>query len=168
MFTAVDNYDGDITDKAKVEYKDKKVIITVSDSSKNKSKKEIKVKVNGKNPYIDISISEQTLNYYEYGEVVLSSYVVTGINDGTPIGNYSVLYKARDVMLKGDDYESHVDYWMAFLGHSYGLHDASWRGQFGGNIYRYNGSHGCVNMPYSKIASLYYMVDVGTPVYIHW
>lgn len=40
-FTAIDNYDGDITDKAKVEYKDKKIIITVSDSSKNEAVKEI-------------------------------------------------------------------------------------------------------------------------------
>ena len=52
-------------------------------------------------------------------------------------------------------------------GNSYGLHDASWRSRFGGNIYTYNGSHGCVNMPRSEVSKLYNMVEIGTPVYVH-
>ena len=48
-----------------------------------------------------------------------------------------------------------------------GLHDASWRSRFGGNIYIYNGSHGCVNMPRSEVSKLYNMVEIGTPVYVH-
>ena len=27
----------------------------------------------------------------------------------------------------GDEYQSFVNYWMAFIGSSYGLHDATWR-----------------------------------------
>ena len=48
----------------------------------------------------------------------------------------------------------------------YGMHDASWRSQFGGSIYKYNGSHGCVNMPRSKVSKLYKMVPNGTRVII--
>ena len=46
------------------------------------------------------------------------------------------------------------------------MHDASWRSQFGGSIYKYNGSHGCVNMPRSKVSKLYKMVTNGTRVII--
>ena len=85
----------------------------------------------------------------------------------TPTGDYKVLSKARNVTLKGADYTSFVSYWIAFKGNSYGLHDASWRSRFGGNIYTYNGSHGCVNMPKSEVSKLYNMVEIGTPVYVH-
>ena len=62
-------------------------------------------------------------------------------------------------------YESHVDYWMPFYG-SYGLHDAKWRGSFGGDIYTYAGSHGCVNLPYSFAQKLYNAIDYWTPVLV--
>ena len=47
-----------------------------------------------------------------------------------------------------------------------GMHDASWRGSFGGSIYKYNGSHGCVNMPTGSARKLYNKVSVGTKVII--
>ena len=176
-YNAVDEYDGDITKDVKVdsnlnlESEGKyEVKYSVKDSSNNEETDKIVITVEKqrKNAYIDISISEQALRYYEYGELALYSDIVTGINDGTPVGTFSVVNKARNVTLKGDDYESHVDYWIAFYGSSYGMHDASWRSYFGGSIYRYNGSHGCVNMPYYKVQQLYYLADYGTPVYIHY
>lgn len=174
-FEAIDNVDGNITDKVKIESSldtSKEgiydIVYTVVDSSNNKSTKKITVTVEEKfkSTYIEVSIENQILNYYMRGEVVLSSPIVTGINNGTPRGNYKVLSKSRNVTLKGQDYASFVNYWIAFIGHSYGFHDASWRSSFGGNIYKYNGSHGCVNMPKNKVAELYNMVEIGTPVYI--
>ncbi len=173
-YTAIDNYDGDITSNVKVESNvdtskigTYKVNYSITDSSGNKSTEEITVKVKKKkNPYIVVSISNQTLKYYEYDKLVLSSNVVTGINGKTPIGTFKVLNKATDIILKGKDYKSFVNYWIAFKGAAFGFHDASWRSNFGGNIYKYNGSHGCVNMPYNKVRQLYNMVAVGTPVYI--
>ena len=47
------------------------------------------------------------------------------------------------------------------------VHDASWRGSFGGEIYHGNGSHGCINMPTSKASVLYHMLPVNTPVIVH-
>ena len=176
-YAALDDYDGDITNKVKV---DSNLDLTkegtyeinykVNDSSNNEvtDKVVVNVAVKRKNPYINISISSQTLNYYEYGEVVLSSPVVTGKNNGTPTGTFRVLNEARSVTLKGADYESFVNYWIAFKGSSYGIHDASWRSSFGGTIYKYNGSHGCVNVPYYKVQQLYNMVEIGTPVYIYY
>lgn len=174
-YSANDSYDGDLTEKVEVDNQVDNttpgtytITYTVSDSSNNTSSKTITVKVEKKkNPKIVVSISEQTLCYYEYDQVVLTSNVVTGVNNQTPTGTFKILNKARNVDLKGDDYVSHVQYWLAFKGNSYGFHDASWRSNFGGSIYIRNGSHGCVNMPYSKVQQLYNMVSVGTPVYIY-
>lgn len=173
-YAAIDNYDGDITKNVKVQSNlnlekvgTYEIVYSVLDSSGNEASDKVIVQVKQKkNPYIVVSISNQTLKYYEYGEVVLSSNVVTGINGKTPIGKFKVLNKARNIILKGKDYESFVSYWIAFKGVAFGFHDASWRSKFGGTIYKYNGSHGCVNMPYSKVQKLYNMVSIGTPVYI--
>lgn len=176
-YSAYDEYDGDITNKVKVNSNldlskegTYEIKYNIMDSSNNEVSDRITIEVREKrkNPYISISISSQTLNYYEYGELVLSTPVVTGINDGTPTGDFKVLNKARNVTLKGADYESFVNYWIAFKGSAYGIHDASWRSNFGGNIYKYNGSHGCVNVPYYKVQQLYNMVEIGTPVYIYY
>lgn len=56
---------------------------------------------------------------------------------------------------------------MAFIGNSYGIHDANWRSTFGGQIYLTNGSHGCVNVPPANMPALYQAVKVGTPVVIY-
>lgn len=117
--------------------------------------------------YILIDISDQTLKYYVKGKVKLKSNVVTGGRGcGTPTGRFKLHHKARNVNLTGPGYVSHVNYWMPFIGQSYGMHDASWRSKFGGSIYKYNGSHGCVNMPRSKVSKLYKMVPNGTRVII--
>lgn len=34
-------------------------------------------------------------------------------------------------------------------------------------IYIYNGSHGCVNLPYDAAKIIYENTDVGTPVLVH-
>ena len=177
-YSAIDNYDGDITKNVKIdnnldlskegEYIEK---FTVKDSSGNETTKEIKIIVRekSKNTYITISISNQYLVYYQMGKVALETPVVTGNNGNTPYGTYSIRNKARDVTLKGppeDPYESFVYYWIAFIAPTHGMHDATWRSNFGGNIYTYDPSHGCVNMPLDKARDLYYMVEIGTPVYI--
>ena len=35
------------------------------------------------------------------------------------------------------------------------MHDATWRGKFGGQIYKTSGSHGCINLPLSFIKDFY-------------
>ncbi|MBR6452635.1 MAG: L,D-transpeptidase, partial [Lachnospiraceae bacterium] len=56
--------------------------------------------------------------------------------------------------------------WMRFSGNC-GLHDASWRKAFGGDIYLHNGSHGCVNLPHDMAVALYDRVGIGTVVVVH-
>ena len=125
------------------------------------------------NTYVEIDIANQHVWYYENGNLIVSTDVVTGSVAGgttTVRGAYYLVYKSANVTLKGKnadgtDYESPVSYWMPFY-HGYGLHDASWRGSFGGSIYRSSGSHGCVNMPVSQAAKLYNNISSGCPVIV--
>ena len=121
--------------------------------------------------FVLVDISEQTIWYYQNGKQKLKSDVVTGTRGRTPTptGTFKVRSKLRNINLVGPTWSSHVSYWMAFKGSSYGLHDASWRtsGQFSNHkTYLSNGSHGCVNLRPSTAASLYSMVKRGTTVII--
>ena len=118
--------------------------------------------------YIEVSISEQHLWAYVDGEQILDTDVVTGNtgNHDTPRGVFRIMGKARDTYLTGTGYRSFVNYWMQITRDGVGLHDASWRSYFGGNIYTYSGSHGCVNMPYWAAQQVYNSFSGGTPVVI--
>ena len=118
-------------------------------------------------PSIKISISKQKLWFYRSGKVIYKSNVVTGkrYSHDTPTGKFSIRGKARNVYLIGPDYKSYVEYWMPIYG-DIGLHDASWRWSFGGTIYKYNGSHGCVNLPVKTAKYIYKNAPVGTTVKI--
>jgi lipoprotein-anchoring transpeptidase ErfK/SrfK len=70
--------------------------------------------------------------------------------------------------MNGDGYTAFVNYWLPYYEYrGIGIHDATWRSSFGGSIYQGNGSHGCVNTPYSVMQSLYEMVEAGTPVVVY-
>lgn len=119
--------------------------------------------------YIEVSIAAQHLWCYKNGELVVSSDVVTGNplqNNGTHTGTFYIKYKAKDATLKGEDYETPVSFWMPFNGGE-GLHDAPWRGAFGGSIYRGGGSHGCVNCPVKVAEQLFGIVEAGMPVIVY-
>ena len=49
-----------------------------------------------------------------------------------------------------------------------GFHDASWRSDFGRDIYKASGSHGCINMPRNKAEKLYQILPTGTPVIAYY
>lgn len=116
--------------------------------------------------YIEIDMTNQKMYYYEEGELALETDVVTGNLSrgmGTPAGIHYVHSKNRNCVLRGSDYESFVKYWVPVNG-GIGIHDASWRSKFGGEIYKTNGSHGCINTPTELMAQLYDKMEVGLPV----
>lgn len=116
--------------------------------------------------YIEVDMTEQHMYYYVDGELALDTDVVTGNTGrrmGTPEGINFVYNKQRDRVLRGADYATPVKYWMPVKG-AVGIHDAGWRKEFGGEIYKRNGSHGCINTPPDIMQELYDMVEIGTPV----
>ncbi|MBP1920752.1 L,D-transpeptidase family protein [Youngiibacter multivorans] len=119
--------------------------------------------------YLEISLSAQHAWFYKNGVLIAHGDVVTGdVENGTttPTGIYRLKYKDKDATLRGEDYESDVAYWMPFNG-DVGFHDASWRSKFGGDIYLTNGSHGCVNAPYSLAQAVFNNISAGNAVIVY-
>lgn len=126
--------------------------------------------------YIEIDLSRQKVWVYVDGNLEVETDCVTGcVKKGheTPTGIYTLTYKEKDRILRGDklpngsySYQSHVDYWMPFNG-GIGLHDASWRNTFGGEIYINNGSHGCINLPLEAAEKIYNIINNEMPIVVY-
>lgn len=130
------------------------------------------------NTFVEVDLSRQMVYLVKNGRVALSSSCVTGKYTDperrTPAGTYYLYGKQRNRVLRGTrlpdgtwPYESPVSYWMPF-NRGIGLHDASWRNKFGGDIYYNKGSHGCINLPVSFAGQLYSSISVNTPVVCHY
>ena len=121
--------------------------------------------------YIEVSIEEQHLWYYKDYELAYEMDVVTGKDSDekrrTPTGVFCILNKLRDHTMSGTYGSQFCHYFMVFDWTGCALHDASWRSSFGGDIYKHDGSHGCVNCPPSKIRELFDMVYTATPVIVY-
>jgi L,D-transpeptidase catalytic domain/Putative peptidoglycan binding domain len=118
------------------------------------------------NTYVEIDLTNQYMWFYKNGALITQGNVVTGdisSNMGTPQGTYKLTYKQKNAVLRGPGYAAPVSFWMPFNG-DIGIHDATWRSTFGGNIYKTDGSHGCVNSPYSVAEAIFYNIEAGIPV----
>lgn len=123
--------------------------------------------------YIEIDLSRQHVWLYIDGKELVSTDCVSGDmtipGRVTPGGTYTLYYKESPSILKGEGYEDGVEvqYWMPF-NDGIGLHDASWRPEFGGQIYISNGSHGCVNLPSDKAKMIYDNIYPGIPIICYY
>lgn len=126
--------------------------------------------------YIEVDLTSQHMYYYREGTLIFESEIVSGDpsrpDRATPTGVCHLYYKKLDEVLRGEkqengefEYETPVQYWMPFNG-GVGFHDANWQASFGGDVYTYNGSHGCINLPVSKAAELYEIIDTETPIVV--
>lgn len=116
--------------------------------------------------YIEVDMTDQKMYYYVDGVLTIDTPIVTGNTSrrmGTPSGVNFVYAKQKNRILRGEGYASHVDFWMPVKG-NIGIHDAAWRGKFGGAIYKTNGSHGCINTPRAAMEQLFELAEIGTPV----
>ena len=120
------------------------------------------------NTYIEINLQKQKLWFYKNGKIIIETNCVTGTKGkhDTPTGVYCLTYKTLDATLSGPGYSSKVTYWMPF-NKDIGLHDASWRDNFGGSIYEKNGSHGCVNLPKDAAEFIYENIEDDTPIILY-
>lgn len=129
------------------------------------------------NTYVEIDVSRQHVWFYKDGSRIVDSECVTGKmvkSRYTPAGIFTLVSKTSPKTLRGPkqadgsyEWESDVTFWMPFNG-GIGLHDATWRSSFGGNIYKNSGSHGCVNLPYSVAKTIYNNIEVGTPIIVYY
>lgn len=121
--------------------------------------------------FVEVDMSKQHVWFYKDGYLVIDGDIVTGnlSADGcaTPTGVYNIYSMQKNAVLTGPGYASPVNFWMPFTG-NYGLHDAPWRSEFGGEIYKTDGSHGCVNLPYYVAEGIYNNGYVGVPVILYY
>lgn len=118
------------------------------------------------NSYVEADMTHQHLYLYFNGKLVLETDFVSGdvlTGCDSPEGVFGIAYKTTNAVLRGADYVTPVSYWMPFYG-NYGMHDASWRQEFGGDIYLTEGSHGCLNLPMDKAEQIYQYMSTGFPV----
>ncbi len=123
--------------------------------------------------YIEVDMGVQHMYYYQDGGLIFDSDFVSGLmteDRMTPTGIYTLYFKSSPAVLKGTigadgqpEYETPVTFWMPF-NNGVGFHDASWQPYFGGDRYLYGGSHGCINLPYSKAAELYDIIQYNVPI----
>ncbi len=123
--------------------------------------------------YVEVDLSAQHLWFYKNGGLVIESDFVSGSvakNAETQTGVFPLAYKESPSVLVGsnaeDGYQTEVQFWMPFY-EGQGLHDATWRSSFGGEIYKTNGSHGCVNLPYSAAEVIYNNIEGGTAIVVY-
>lgn len=117
------------------------------------------------NTYVEINITRQHLWFYKDGKLIIHGPVVTGNpnkGNATVLGTNMLNYKQEGAILTGPGYEVKVKYWMPFYG-NIGLHDASWRHAFGGEIYKNRGTHGCVNAPLYMVKTIFEHIEEGIP-----
>ena len=118
---------------------------------------------------MEINLTAQHLWFYKNGKLVIQSDFVSGNESKghhTPQGTYSVSFKERNAILgarSNASYRTPVSFWMPF-NRGIGMHDATWRSKFGGTIYKYSGSHGCINLPYNVAQTIFNNISTGDPV----
>ena len=123
---------------------------------------------------MEISISDQHLWCYKDYKLVTDTDVVTGNiskGNGTPKGSVWAIDAKKSPAVLGTietmGYSSPVTYWMPYCG-NVGMHDADgWRHEYGGKIYKTNGSHGCVNMPKAAARIVYNTLEIGSAVVVY-
>ena len=124
--------------------------------------------------HIYVSIGQQHL-WACTGDVLLTDTAVTtgasaitNVNDATPTGTSEITGKSRNTVLAGHDingpWNDPVKFWMPFDG-GIGFHDSSWQTfPYGSDLYKTQGSHGCIHIPVAVIATLFDWAPVGTLV----
>lgn len=123
--------------------------------------------------YIDVNISTQHMDAYTKGGVKVGSWAITSGKNGlsTPIGSFLIQRKAYNVCMPNPPSTQPlcgIHYVSYFTGAGHAIHQAWWRSYFGGQDYKWNGSHGCINAPLSVAQFIYNWAPIGTPVTTHY
>ncbi len=122
------------------------------------------------NSYIEIDLGRQHMWLYREGKLIVDTDIVSGNptqGNATPMGTGKIWSRETNRYLTGEGWNSHVNYWLPFNWSGCGIHDSSWRSEYGKNIYLTKGSHGCVNTPSEVMKAFYENTFHGMPVVVY-
>jgi lipoprotein-anchoring transpeptidase ErfK/SrfK len=126
---------------------------------------------------IVISLSRQVLTAFQDGNAILTTFIATGRPQlPTPPGVYHIFRRYSPYLMVspwgyGSPFwypPSWTNFAMEFIGGGYFIHDAPWRSWYGPGANLYNGTHGCVNVPYGPMATLWSWAPIGTTVVVQY
>lgn len=135
--------------------------------------------------YIEINLSTQKMAAYTAGGVLVNSWSITsGASSkgyASPTGTFLILRKSGEGGVPGSAGGGicmpnppsayplcGINYVSTFTGQGHAIHEAWWRSSFGGQDYKWNGSHGCINATFDVAKFIFYWAPIGTPVIIHY
>lgn len=120
--------------------------------------------------YIHVDIDQQMMWFYKNNKLIIETPIVTGTAGAcdTPTGLFKVRTKASPAHLIGPTWDVVTDYWIGINeSNDIGIHDSQWRDTgYGGDIYTYSGSNGCINTPLDAVKKIYDNIVVGVPVVV--
>lgn len=120
--------------------------------------------------YIEIDLANQRLVYYEEGNPVIDTNIISGypheINTQTPTGTYAVTAKSAPGTIVDTGVTQNVYYLLEF-NHGIPISDATWRTEFGGDVYYWEGTDGGIEVPLEDMDKLYQKASEGTAVVIY-
>lgn len=124
--------------------------------------------------YIEISIQRQRMWLYVDGVIRVNTDITTGRDTDdrrTPTGMFRTLDFKEDFTMTGEGYTAKCKYFIQVTADGVGIHDASWRSNYGGDEWVERGSHGCINTPFDAARTIFEIITArssqGIPVIIY-
>ncbi|HRN50237.1 MAG TPA: L,D-transpeptidase family protein [Anaerolineales bacterium] len=114
--------------------------------------------------WIDVNLTNQTLEAYE-GSVLIRSFVISSGRPATPTvtGTFKIWIKVRIQDMSGPGYYIRDVPWVMYFYGDYGIHGTWWHNNFGTPM-----SAGCVNMTTEDAQWMFNWASVGTTVQVHY
>lgn len=110
----------------------------------------------GKEKWIEVSLEQQMLRAWEGSNIVMEFPISSGKWYPTPKGTFNIWYKTRNQRMEGGNKAIGTYYNLPNVPHNmffykgFAVHGAYWHNNFGHPM-----SHGCVNAPLDKVATLF-------------
>lgn len=120
--------------------------------------------------YLEVDLTNQRMVLYLDGKPIVDTRIVSGnpnfAGAETPTGCFSVKAMQSPAEVNCDGFLTNVNYLLNFAG-NLSVHDASWRTEFGNNLYLLEGTYGCIHVPYENMAAIYANAGINFPVVIY-
>ncbi len=136
-------------------YKDGEEVLNGYDPLSNNNKKQEKI--------IKIDLKNQELSYFLGDKKITNFKISSGVKSlATPRGTYKILNKIPVKLYKGVGYNYPNTKWnLRFSTSGLYIHGAYWHNKFGTPM-----SHGCINVSYENMESLYNMASTGDKIIV--